>query len=401
MTLLKIKTPRWSLPLLETGFRYYGAKGGRASGKSHERAEALIELMIMKPDTRWVCIREIQKSIKYSSKLLLETKIRDMGLSHLFDITLGEIRRLGHDGLIIFQGMQDHTADSIKSLEGFDGCWVEEAQSLSAHSLELLDPTIRKEGARLWFTWNPRQKTDAIEVLFNDNPRAICVHVNYLDNPFLSEDMKDLANESKRKDPEKYNHIWLGGFNEKSDAQVFNGKYKIEDFEVPNGWDGPYYGIDFGFAQDPTTGVKCWVHDNKLYIVNDGGKIGLELDETSEFLIDHIPGIENHTSRADSARPESISYLRRHGLNRIEGVKKGPGSVEDGVEFIKSFDKVIIHSRCKGVAEEFAQYSYKVDRLSGDILPVIVDDWNHYIDAIRYALQPLIKSRASGGTFSW
>lgn len=392
MTPLKIKTPRWSLPLLETGFRYYGAKGGRASGKSHERAEALIELMIVKPDTKWVCIREIQKSIKYSSKLLLETKIRDMGLSHLFDITLGEIRRIGYDGLIIFQGMQDHTADSIKSLEGFNGCWVEEAQSLSSHSLELLDPTIRVEGAQLWFTWNPRHKTDAIETLFNDNKRAICVHVNYLDNPFLSNDMKELAKEQQRKDIEKYNHIWLGGFNEKSKAQIFNGKYSIQSVIPAPNWDGPYFGCDFGFSQDPTTAVKCWVNNNKLMIEKDCGQVGLELDKTAGFINAHI-GVNTSTIRADSARPESISYLKRYGLPNMIGVKKGAGSVEDGVEHIKSYDEIIIDPSCQGSIYEFDNYSYKMNK-AGDVLTDIVDKDNHYMDGIRYALQPLIKKQS-------
>ena len=315
-----------------------------------------------------------------------------MGLSHMFDITLTEIRRIGHDGLVIFQGMQDHTADSIKSLEGFDGCWVEEAQSLSAHSLELLDPTIRKEGAELWFTWNPRHKTDAIEKLFTDNPRAICVHVNYLDNPFLSEDMIELANESKRKDPEKYNHIWLGGFNEKSDSQVFNGHYSIQEFEPQKHWDGPYFGCDFGFSQDPTTAVKLWIADNKLYIERDCGKVGLELDKTAGFIEAGVQ-VGGNVIRADSARPESISYLKRYGLPNIQGVKKWPNSVEDGIEHIKSYDKVVIHPRCQGSIYEFDNYSYKINK-AGDVLTKIEDKDNHYIDAIRYALQPLIKHQS-------
>tara|TARA_R110002167_G_scaffold203502_1_gene407408 strand:- start:11185 stop:12381 length:1197 start_codon:yes stop_codon:yes gene_type:complete len=391
LTALRIKTPKWSLPLLKPGYRYYGAKGGRASGKSHERAEALIELMIINPNLRWVCIREIQKSIKYSSKLLLETKLRDMGLSNLFEITLTEIRRIGHSGLIIFQGMQDHTADSIKSLEGFDGCWVEEAQSLSAHSLELLDPTIRKDGAQLWFTWNPRHKGDAIEVLFNDNARALSVHVNYLNNPFISQDMIELANESKRKDPEKYNHIWLGGFNEKSEAQIFNGKYSIQEFEPLPGWDGPYFGSDFGFSQDPTTAVKCWINDNQLMVERDCGQVGLELDKTAGFINAQL-GVNNSVIRADSARPESISYLKRYGMPNMIGVKKWPGSVEDGVEHMKSYEKIIIHPRCQGTIYEFDNYSYKMNK-AGDVLSLIKDADNHYMDAIRYALQPLIKQQ--------
>ena len=131
---LEIKTPRWCLPLLPKK-RYKGAKGGRGSGKSHFFAELLVEEHIINPDQQTVCIREIQKSLKFSAKKLIEDKIQSLGVGHLFEITLTEIRRIGHSGIIIFQGMQDHTAESIKSLEGFDRAWVEEAQSLSLRSM--------------------------------------------------------------------------------------------------------------------------------------------------------------------------------------------------------------------------------------------------------------------------
>jgi phage terminase large subunit len=133
------------------------------------------------------------------------------------------------------------------------------------------------------------------------------------------------------------------------------------------------------------------VHDRKLFIEYDAAKVGLELDETAEYLKARVPGIEAHTSRADSARPESISYLKRHGLPRIEGVDKWKGSVEDGIQFMRSFDEIVIHPRCRDAVNEFLLYSYNVDRLTGDILPQIVDAHNHIIDAIRYALAPIIK----------
>src|SRR5690625_2615548 len=165
MAALDVPTPRWAVPLLQPS-RYKAAHGGRASGKSNFFAVLLVEEHTRLPDLQSVCIREIQRSLKFSAKKLIEQKIRDLGVSHLFDITLTEIRRVGGQGLIIFEGMQDHTADSIKSLEGFDRAWVEEAQSLSHRSLELLIPTIRKDGSELWFSWNPDQPEDAVEGLF-------------------------------------------------------------------------------------------------------------------------------------------------------------------------------------------------------------------------------------------
>ena len=165
MSNLKIKTPEWAEPLLHPK-RYKAAKGGRGAGKSHFFAEALIEQLIIDPNKSAVCIREIQKSLKFSAKRLIEQKIEDLEVSKLFNITQSEIRAVQGKGVILFQGMQDHTADSIKSLEGFDIAWVEEAQNLSARSLKLLRPTIRKEGSEIWFSWNPERDTDPVDLFF-------------------------------------------------------------------------------------------------------------------------------------------------------------------------------------------------------------------------------------------
>jgi hypothetical protein len=163
---LNIQTPRWATPILEReNARYIGARTsvGRGSGKSWFFAEWIVERCVMRR-TDVVCVREVQKSLKQSVKKLIENKIEELGVGHLFDIQTAEIK-CPHGGVIIFQGMQNHTADSIKSLEGFDIAWVEEAQSISQFSLDLLRPTIRKPGSQLVFSWNPRFDTDPIEVL--------------------------------------------------------------------------------------------------------------------------------------------------------------------------------------------------------------------------------------------
>lgn len=388
---LTIPTPKWAVPLIPNK-RYKGAKGGRGSGKSHFFGELLVEEHIANPHQQTVCIREIQKSLKFSAKKLIEDKIRALGVSHLFDITLTEIRRVGGTGIIIFQGMQDHTADSIKSIEGFDRAWVEEAQSMSARSLELLLPTIRSPNSEIWFSWNPDQETDPVEKLFaNPDDDMVVVHVNFTDNPFLPEELKKEADRHLKTSPDTYDHVWFGGYNTKSEKIVFNGKFSVGEMDT-TGLD-PMHGMDFGFAQDPTTAVECYVKDRILYISAECGKVGLELDDTSDFVKKGVKGIEKYVVRADSARPESISYLRRHGIPRMESVKKWPGSVEDGVEFMRSFDEIIINPKCTETLQEFRQYSYKVHKQTGDILPDIEDNWNHYIDAIRYALCPLIQAK--------
>lgn len=402
---LVIETPEWAIPLLSPA-RYKGAYGGRGSGKSHFFAELLVEEHVANPNQRSVCIREIQKSLQFSARQLIVSKIQALGVSHLFDITLTEIRSIRGNGIIIFQGMQDHTADSIKSLEGFDRAWVEEAQNLSARSLKLLRPTIRNQGSEIWFSWNPDQPDDPVDSLLRPEngyaPDAIVVQVNAEQNPFLPQTLREEMEFDRRHNPDDFHHVWEGGYNTKTHAQIFAGKWRVDEFEPGDDWEGPYYGLDFGFANDPSAGVKCWRHDGRLYVEHEAGRIGLELDDTAKFMDERIPGFCRHVVRADSARPESISYLKRQDPRKerpyiplIESVKKWPGSVEDGIEFIKSHKEVVIHTRCREMQKEARLYSFKTDKRTGDILPQIEDANNHYWDAVRYALGGLIKGKQS------
>ncbi len=399
MTSLQIQTPRWTKPLFQGqngAPRYRGAKGGRASGKSHFFAEAIIERMIINSATRVVCIREVQRSLKFSAKQLLEDKIKALGVIHMFDVQNTEIKVRDGEGIIIFQGMQDHTADSIKSLEGFDIAWCEEAQSLSKRSIELLDPTLRKDGAELWFSWNPRQPSDAVEQVFSGTDNGVLVHVNYNQNPFAPQSMIDLAHSAKERDFERYAHVWLGEYETINEAQVFFGKWSVDEFYPDETWQGPYLGVDFGFRPDPLVAVKCWVHDETLFIEKEAYGVGIEIDDTHRFICNVIPEFDQYVCRADSAEPKTISYLQRHGFPRMEGVKKWPNSIAEGIRFIRGFKSVIIHPNCKGAIDDFRMYSHKIDKLSGDILPDVVDANNHAPDAVRYAIAPLIKSQAAG-----
>lgn len=382
----------WDLhvPLLEN----YLSSGivNHNSGKSHLFAENAVEEMIMDPHASIVCIREYQKSLKFSVKRLIESKIKDMKASSCFDIQRDEIRRRRGSGVMIFQGMQDHTADSIKSLDGFKIAWVEEAQNLSERSLTLLRPTIRAPKSSIWATWNPDQPTDAIDKLLrgpNPPPDSVVVEVNYNDNPFLPDVLREEMEYDRQHSPDAFDHVWCGAYNKKTKAQIFGGKWRVEAFTPGDDWDGPYHGLDWGFSSDPTAAVRLWIHNGRLYVEYDASKRGLELDDTVEYLNQEIPGISKYRIIADNARPESISHCKRHGMPAIEGAVKGKGSVEDGIEFIRNFKEVVIHERCQETQREFRLYSYKVDKLSGDVLPEIVDAFNHVIDAIRYALEPV------------
>ena len=382
---LQLKTPEWALPLLDPS-RYKGAWGGRGSGKSHMFAEMMLEEHIMNQAQSSVCVREIQKSLNQSVKRLLEMKIQEMNAGAYFEVQDAVIKSKKSDGRIIFQGMQNHTADSIKSLEGYDRAWVEEAQSLSQTSLDLLRPTIRKPGSELWFTWNPRQASDPVDLLLRGPtpPKdANVIKVNYADNPWFPSVLKDEMEYDKRRDHDKYQHVWRGEYLQNSESRVFRN-WRIEDFDAPA--DAIHrLGADWGFSVDPTTLVRCHIIGRTLYIDHEAYMVGCEIVNTPELFM-QVPEAEKWPIVADSARPETISHMRRNGFPKIMTAVKGPRSVEEGIEFLKNYT-IVVHPRCTHTIDELTLYSYKTDPLTGKILPVLEDKKNHVIDALRYACE--------------
>jgi len=220
--------------------------------------------------------------------------------------------------------------------------------------------------------------------------------VTFDDNPWFPEPLQLERDYLRRVDHDAYRHVWLGECRTMSDAQVFKGKYVVEEFEPAAHWSGPHFGADWGFSQDPTTLVKAWVHDRVLYVEYEAYGVGIDIDRTPQ-MFDAVPGARNYTIRADSARPETISFMQRNGYGFMQSVAKWSGSVEDGIAHIRSYERVVIHPRCTHAIEEFRLYSFKVDKLSGDIQPVPADRHNHVIDALRYALTSMIKSTGAVG----
>ncbi|MBN6820701.1 PBSX family phage terminase large subunit [Methylobacterium organophilum] len=389
-SVLQIETPEVFLPLLPPA-RYKGAHGGRGSGKSHFFAELLVEECLVQP-TRAVCVREIQKSLTQSVKLLVEDKITRLGVASRFNV-MEKYIEVDNGGLIIFQGMQNHTADSIKSLEGFRIAWVEEAQSLSQRSLDLLRPTLRTPGSELWFSWNPSLATDPVDLLLRGEttpPRSTVIEANWSDNPWLPPELIEEKDYDQRRDPDKYAHIWLGQYQRNSEARVFRN-WRTDAFDTPA--DARFFhGADWGFSVDPTVLVRCYVEGRTLYVDREVYKVGCEIDRTPalfDSLDPEAPEIARRWPvRADSARPETISYMQRHGYPKLVPATKGAGSVEDGIEFLKSYD-IVVHPRCKHLVDELTLYSYKTDPLTGEVLPVLADKKNHVIDALRYAVETL------------
>jgi phage terminase large subunit len=383
LSTLRIETPAVFAPLLNPA-RYKGAHGGRGSGKSHFFGELLIERSIIEK-TDAVCVREVQKSLDQSVKKLLESKIESMNAGLYFDVQDKKILSK-KGGLIIFQGMQNHTADSIKSLEGYDIAWVEEAQSLSQRSLDLLRPTIRKQNSELWFSWNPSLETDPVDALLRGEhppPDCVVVQANYRDNPWLPDVLRAELEYDQKRDPDKFAHIWLGEYQRNSEARVFRN-WTIEEFDAPKGTTFRL-GADWGFSVDPSVLVRCYIDGRRLYIDYEAYMVGCEIDQLPD-LFARVPESEKWFITADSARPETISYMQRHGYPKINAAIKGPKSLEEGVEFLKSFD-IVVHPRCKHVIDELTLYSYDTDPLTGQILPKLKDKHNHMIDAIRYACE--------------
>jgi phage terminase large subunit len=399
---MQIDAARVFLPLLSPS-RYKGAFGGRGSAKSHFFAELLVATCLHRPGTRAVCVREIQKTLEHSSKQLIADKIGKHG-GHGFVVKDAEIVTPG-GGLILFQGMQSHNADSIKSLEAIDVAWVEEAQTISQRSLDLLRPTIRKDDSELWFSWNPRFPTDPVDAFFRAgtaHPGATVVQANYRDNPWFPSVLQDEMAYDRDRDPEKYAHIWLGEYERHSEARVFRN-WRVEEFETPA--DATWYlGADWGFSIDPTVLVRCYLQGRTLYVDRELYKVGCEIDHTPALFDTLVPGAPAWARRwlitADSARPETISHVKRHGYPRIVPSVKGPGSVEEGITFLQSYD-LVVHPRCVHTIDELTLYRYKTDPLTQAVLPVLEDKKNHVIDALRYAVEPIRRHRGPVAAAVW
>lgn len=376
--------------------RYKVFYGGRGSGKSFSVARALI-LIASRATVRVLCCREIQNSIRDSSYQLLKDMVQRLGLESQFVFTDQEIRCPATGSRFIFKGLL-RNEQSVKSTEGIDICWVEEAQTVSEASWEVLIPTIRKPYSEIWVTFNPLNADDPTTQRFIDHapPEAYVRKVNYDENPYFPEELRKELEWDKAHDFEKYLHIWEGYPRTISDAQIFKGCYVVESFpdDLWEKADRLFFGADFGFARDPSTLVRCFIYEDRLYIDHEAYGVGVEIDELPQ-LYRSVPGAEEWPIKADAARPETISYLSRAGF-RISAADKWQGSIEDGIAFIKSFEKVVIHPRCRHTADEFRLYSYKVDRLTQEVLPVVVDKFNHCVDGLRYALVDYIKARTNG-----
>jgi phage terminase large subunit len=365
-------------------FRHLAWHGGRGPGKTRTVATSLI-IQSMERHERVLCGRETQRSIKDSSKRLLDDEIDRLGVRSVFESTETEIRG-PHDGLFIFTGLKGNAA-GVKSIEGVTTFWGDEAQAFSQGSIDTVVPTIRGPGSRLIWTWNPDLPTDPIDVMFRGEdgppPNSIVREVNYPDNPWFPDELRMEMEYTRSRDIDKYNHVWMGQYRLNSESRVFRN-WRVEEFDSP---DNVEYriGADFGFSIDPSIAVRLWIDGTRIYVDHEAHGFGVEIINLPK-LFQSIPDAEKYWMTADSSRPETISHLRKNGFPRIAPALKGARSLEEGVEWLKSYD-IIIHPRCRNVIDEFTHYSYKVDPLTGQVLGVLQDKDNHAIDAVRYATE--------------
>lgn len=393
-TNINLKVANVYKPLWKNAKRRNYIYGGRGSGKSHDVAEYCL-FRAYQSKIKVLCTRELQNSIADSVYSLLKNKITDMHLDFFF--TVYKDRIVGNNGSeFIFKGIHNNVSE-IKSMENISIAWLEESQSLSRESIDVIVPTIRAPGSILIFTFNPYKDNDPIYMeMKNATEDDLVIKANYSDNPWFPEELRLEMERDKKNDYQKYLWVWEGECLGLSDAQIFRGKYVVENFETPKNADF-HFGADWGFANDPTTLVRSFIVGNDLYIDMCAGKVGCDLEDTPS-LFNEVQGSSIYPIYADSARPETISFMRSKHYNVI-AAEKWNGSVEDGIQYLRSFSCIHIHERCKAVAEEFDLYQYKVDRQTGEVLRIPVDKFNHYIDAIRYSLTVPMRSANNGKVY--
>lgn len=400
--------------------RYKVAKGGRGKGATWSIGRRLID----KAQSRRsliLCTREVQNSIADSVHRLLKSQIITLGYADFFKITDHRITNLITGSEFIFRGLNDLSVETIRSMEGVTDVWCAEAETMGKRSWEVLDPTIREGGSEIYVDYNPDRDDSPTNVMFTKEcpDNAIVRHINFDQNPFFPAELEKLRqqalakienspNEDARDQAtQDYNHVWLGAVRKINKASIFGASYIVEDFTpvIDAGeWDGPYDGADWGFSQDPTVRIRCWVHTKpngrkRLCIEREAYGVGVELNDLAA-MFDVFPDSRKTKIRADNARPETISHMKNGGFNII-AADKWKGSVEDGIEHMRGvYDVIVVHSRCVKTEEEMRLYSYKVDRLTKEILTDIIDAWNHCIDAIRYALDPVIQRKKGGHLFA-
>lgn len=387
--------------------RYKVLHGGRGGAKSDTFARLAIGRMRAEP-MRLLCTRRYQNSIGDSVHRTLVDAAIELGVADEFAIQRQTIfhKRTGSDA--IFKGTA-RSMGEIKSTKGISVAWVEEAEPVTKEDWQVLDPTIRESNSEIWISYNPDLENGATHQMFAVHPPEDCIslEVNWRDNPWFPPVLDGLRLASKRladtgdmQAKAAHDWIWEGKCRRITDAVVFRDRWSVEDFDIPWNVERFYRGADWGFADDPTVLISSFIDEatNTLFVCHESFGLHVEIDQIGSRIFDMVPDSKSWPIMGDAAQPAIISYLARQGYP-INPAEKWPGSVEDGIAHLKGFARIVIHPRCVNLIEEFKLYSWKTDPRQLDkhgnpvILPILIDRFNHGIDALRYSLSGYIGSR--------
>jgi phage terminase large subunit len=365
--------------------RHKALFGGRGSAKSWSVATYL-PIVASNKTKRIVCARQFMNSIRDSSKELVEKRIRHLGLERQFTSTDRFLIHNETKSQFLFVGL-DRNIESIRSLEGADIVWIEEARTIKARSMEVLLPTIRESGSELIWTWNPEQPEDPVDAYFRKGappPRSIITRVDYHDNPFFQ--ASELPHEMevmKAGNFERYKHVWLGEYDTHFDSKIF-ANVNIGRVSVASSV-RPRYGMDLGFGSDPSFIVRLYVNEpaKQIYIAQEA--VGRVTMDELPTLVRSVIANDFDLIICDSSQPGTIEFLQRRGLN-IKPAKKGPGSVKDGINWLQGYE-IWIDPDCEYMREEARLYSWVTDKLTGKVSNIPLDAYNHGWDATRYATE--------------
>ena len=369
--------------LFDSDWREAAVYGGRSSLKSHTVARLLL-VRARQKKTRVACFREFQNSIADSSHQLLSDLINQYGLVD-FKVTDNSIINTINGSDFLFKGLH-HNEQSVKSVEGIDIAWVEEAQTVSNNSLEVLTPTVRKEGSQIIYTYNRLFDDDPVHnrLVSEGRPNTLIINVNYdiaLKYGYMPESLRLEMEDDKAKRPSLYKHKWLGEPNNFS-GRIYTSWAEIE--EIPHEARLVRRGVDFGYSNDPTAIVNIYYY-NGGYILDE---VAYQKGLSNKLIADILLNLEepNMLVIADSAEPKSIDEIRLYGVN-ILPTTKGKDSVVQGIQYVQD-QQISMTKRSSNGWMEYRRYMWDVDK-DGRVLNVPIDRYNHFLDGVRYGFDAL------------
>ena len=387
----KLRFPEWAQQL-EEPWRYTVVYGGRGGGKSYTVAEKLIQWSMTTEEHRgcaYGVLRQFQDSIRDSNYSLIVDRIEQANLEDDFYITKTELLSKRLDIKFLFAGL-DRSIDSIKGKHRLVIGWLEEGQTIKREALDKLFPTVREEGSRIIITMNPESTADPVwkEFIEEKRPNTKLIQVGYDDNPWISKTFVADADLMRERDFDNWRHIYGGECRKISKASIFGDKIVVKDFDESEFLDEELaYGFDVGYGKSQSSVVKCYLHDDTIYLADMIYLSRPHMDELMMAVQRFVP--RGKTVRVDSASPETVDMLIRMNVAAV-ATKKGAGSVSTGISWLRSRKAIVIKPSLTDAIQELPKYSYKVDN-NGDISPEINKNTPAHIpDSIRYAFEPQI-----------